>query len=69
MLSKLVENQCKIRRKVTVTFEGNKQIVFPSTKDCAAFFGFKKGWLQNRIRKNGCVFNYKNYLIEVEERG
>ena len=42
----LIESQCKIRRKVTVTFEGNKQIVFPSMKDCAEFFGFKK--------KDGC---------------
>ena len=65
----LVESQCKIRRKVTATFEDNKQIVFSSMKNCAEFFGFKKGWLQNRIRKHGCVFNYKNYLIEVEERG
>lgn len=65
----LVENQCKIRRKVTVTFEGNKQIVFQSMKDCAAFFGFKKGWLQNRIRKYGCTFNFQDYLIEVHERG
>ena len=64
----LVENQCKIRRKVTMTFEGNKQIVFPSMKDCAAFFGYKKGWLQNKIRKHGCTFRFKDYLIEVQER-
>jgi hypothetical protein len=65
----LVENQCKIRRKVILTFEGNKQILFSTMKDCAEFFGFKKGWLQNRIRKYGCVFNYKNYEIAVQERG
>ena len=64
----LVESQCKIRR--TVIIKNDDYIVkFDSMKDCAEFFGFKKGWLQNRIRKHGCVFNYDGWLIEVEERG
>lgn len=64
----LVASQCKIRRKVTITND-ERTIKFESMKDCAEFFGFKKGWLQNRIRKHGCTFNYQNWLIEVEERG
>ena len=64
----LIDNQCKIRRKVTVK-QGEHIILFNTMKDCAAFFGFKKGWLQNQIRKHGCTFNYKSYEIEVHERG
>jgi len=64
----LVENRCKIRRKVIVTFEGNKQIIFPSMKNCAKFFGYKQGWLHNKIRKFGCTFEFRGYLIEVQER-
>ena len=64
----LVKNQCKITRKVTVKYN-EKIIIFETMKDCAAYFGFKKGWLQNRIRKHGCMFNYKGYEIEVHERG
>lgn len=63
----LVENQCKITRKVTVKYN-EKIIIFETMKDCAAYFGFKKGWLQNRIRRHGCTFNYKGYEIEVHER-
>ena len=63
----LVESQCKIRRSVTVK-RGEKIVTFKTMKDCAAFFGFKKGWLQNQIRKHGCNFNYKGYVIEVHER-
>lgn len=64
----LMESQCKIRRKVTVK-RGEHIILFDTMKDCATFFGFKKGWLQNQIRKHGCIFNYKDYEIEVHERG
>lgn len=64
----LVESQCKIRRKVTVT-QGEHIILFDTMEGCAAYFGFKKGWLQNRIRKHGCKFNYSDCLIEVHERG
>lgn len=63
----LMPSQCKIRRKVIVKY-GEKIIVFETMKDCAAFFGFKKGWLQNRIRKHGLAFDYKDYHIEVSER-
>ena len=65
--SGLVKNQCKICRKVIVK-HGEKIIMFETMKDCAAFFGFKKGWLHNRIRKHGLTFNYKEYEIEVSER-
>lgn len=64
----LVESQCKIRRKVTVK-HGEHIILFDTMKDCAAFFGFKKGWLHNQIRKHGCTFNYSKYNIEVHGRG
>lgn len=64
----LIESQCKIRRKVTVK-QGEHIILFDTMEDCAAFFGFKKGWLHNQIRKHGCIFNYKGYEIEVHGRG
>ena len=64
----LMESQCKIRRKVTVK-QGEHIILFDTMKDCATFFGFKKGWLQGQIRKHGCKFNYKGYKIEVHGRG
>ena len=63
----LMPSQCKIRRSVTVKC-GEKIVTFETMKDCAAFFGFKKGWLHNRIRKHGCTFNYGEYEIEVHER-
>lgn len=64
----LVESQCKIRRKVTVK-QGEHIILFDTMKDCSEFFGFKKSWLHNQIRKHGCTFKYGNYLIEVHGRG
>lgn len=64
----LVENQCKIRRKVTIR-QGEHIILFDTMKDCAAFFGFKRGWLHNQIRKHGCIFDYRGYEIEVHGRG
>ena len=63
----LVESQCKIRRKVTIK-KGEHIALFDTMQDCCRFFGFKKGWLQNQIRKHGCIFNYKEYSIEVHER-
>ena len=63
----LMPSQCKIRRSVTVKC-GEKITTFETMKDCAEFFGFKKGWLQNQIRKHGCTFNYGEYEIKVHER-
>ena len=63
----LVKNQCKICRKVTVKYD-EKIVIFETMKDCAEFFGFKRSWLQNRIKKHGLIFNYKGYVIEVSER-
>lgn len=64
----LVESQCKIRRKVTVTGHDHKY-VFDSMLDCASFFGFNKGWLSGRLRRNGNTFDYNGYVITVGERG
>jgi hypothetical protein len=64
----LVKNQCKICRKVIVKRD-EKTVLFETMKDCCAFFGFKKGWLHNLIRKHGLTFIYDGYLIEVSERG
>ena len=64
----LVENQCKICRKVIVKRD-EKIITFDTMKDCAEFFGFKKGWLQNYVRKYGLNFSYKGYEIKINERG
>ena len=63
----LMPSQCKIRRSVTVKC-GEKITTFETMKDCAKFFGFKKGWMQNRIRKHGLTFSYNGYEIEVSER-
>lgn len=64
----LVENQCKIRRSVII--KNNLWVIkFDSMSECAKFFGFKKGWLQNRIRKHGLNFDYGGYHITVAERG
>lgn len=65
----LVKSQCKIRRAVIVTDSDNHKIKFDSMKDCALFFGFKRGWVHNKIRKLGTVFYYQSYLIEVQGRG
>lgn len=63
----LIENQCKICRKVTIKCE-EKIVVFDTMKDCATFFGFQKGWLQNQIRRHGLTFTYGKYEINVSER-
>lgn len=64
----LVKNQCKICRKVIVKRD-EKIVTFETMSDCAKFFGFKKCWLHNRIRKHGLTFSYKGYEITVSERG
>ena len=64
----LIKNQCKICRKVIVKRD-EKIITFDTMKDCAEFFGFKKGWLQNYVRKYGLNFSYKGYEIKINERG
>ena len=66
----LMESQCKIRRKCVVFNTLKPEVIFfDSMKDCCEFFGYKKGWLQNRLRKSGTPFvKYRNYLIEVRER-
>ena len=63
----LIENQCKIRRYVKISKDGETK-EFTSMKDCASFFGFKKGWLHNRIRKHGNTFLFNDYKIEVGGR-
>lgn len=63
----LVECQCKIRRNVIITNDDETK-TFKTMKDCAAFFGFKKGWLQNKIRKYGTTFNYDKFIIKVGAR-
>ena len=65
----LVENQCRIMRKVKVITPCNKVIEFNNMKQCCEFFGYKKAWLQNRIRKYGLEFDYKNHKIKVFNRG
>ena len=54
---------------IKVTIKCDEHIItFDTMTDCAAFFGFKKGWLQNRIRKHGCTFTYKDYVINVHRK-
>ena len=64
----LSSDWCKIKRKVTVK-QGEHIILFETMKDCSAFFGFKKAWLNGQIRKHGCTFSYKGYEIHVHGRG
>lgn len=64
----LVESQCKIRRKVTVTFEGNKELIFNDMKSCCDFFKHTKCWLGNYIKKHGNPCRYGEYTICVSER-
>lgn len=63
----LIKNQCKICRQVIVKHD-EKIILFETMKDCAAYFGFKKSWLQGQIRKHGLTFVYKDHEITVSER-
>jgi hypothetical protein len=63
----LSSDWCKIKRKVEIK-RGEHIISFDTMKDCAEFFGFKKGWLHNQIRKHGCTFDYNGYEINVHER-
>lgn len=55
---KLINSQCKIRRKVIISKE-EKIIQFEDMKSCCNYFGFTKCWLGNYMRKNGnpCVYN------------
>ncbi len=57
-----------VPRKVTIKC-GEHITTFDTMKDCANFFGFKKCWLTNQIRKHGCIFNYGEYEIEVHGKG
>lgn len=63
----LAPDWCRIKRPVTIR-KDNEILHFETMKDCAEFFGFKKGWVQNRIRKHGCKFYYDGYEIIVSER-
>ena len=64
----LIESQCKIRRKVTIQNDQGT-VTFSSMLECEKFFGFKKGWLQPKIRKHGLCFSYGGYQITIGERG
>lgn len=60
---------CCIKRSVIVETPLNWKIEFSTMKSVAAFFGFKKSWLHNRIRRCGKEFSYQGYTISVNERG
>ncbi|EJQ44003.1 hypothetical protein IEQ_04790 [Bacillus cereus BAG6X1-2] len=63
----MIANQCKITREVVIKRAGTT-IIFESMKGCASFFGYKKGWLHNKIRKYGNKFEFLGYQISVKER-
>ena len=66
----LVENQCKIRRKVFVTDTlWGKTISFDTMQKCCEYFGFTKSWLGNYIRNHGNPCEYRGYEIYVSKRG
>lgn len=63
----LVNNQCKIRRKVWVT-KGNETLEFSDMSKCCLYFGFTKCWLGNYSRKNGNPCKYLDYIIRIGDR-
>ena len=63
----LVNNQCKIRRKVHIV--GNDiDKVFSTIQESCKFFGYSKSWLGNYSRKHGNPCNYKGYNITIGGR-
>lgn len=46
---------------VIVDERGKSPISFETMRDCEKYFGFKKGWLQNKVKKCGCDFWYSDY--------
>lgn len=63
----LVENQCKVRRKVLISTINGNEILFNSIKDCAAYFNRDRSWLYSCINRHGNEFTYNNYKIKVEK--
>lgn len=63
----LTKQVCSIQRPVIVTRNNNEKW-FESMKSCAEFFGYKKSWLHNLIRRFGNPFEFKGYKFYVEER-
>ena len=63
----LIESQCKIRRKVTIS-NSDQNITFNSMKECASFFGFKKSWLHDRLYRFGNDFSFNGYSFHIHER-
>lgn len=64
----LVESQCKIIRKVTITHDSGLYVELPSMAACCEYFGFTKCWLGNYLRKHGNPCRYGKYIICVSER-
>lgn len=54
-----------ITKAVKVTNDKGKVILFETMNDVNKYFGFKKCWIHNRIRKYGEMFEYKKHLVEV----
>lgn len=65
----LMESQCKIIRKVTVTHTSGYHREFPSMVECCKFFGRSKCWLCNYTQKHGNPCRYGKFTICVSERG
>lgn len=63
-----VINQCKICRKAVISYEDGKNIEFDTLKNLALYFGYKRGWAFNRMRKYGNIFYEQNAMITIEER-
>lgn len=52
-------------KKVNVLTPNGEKLIFNTMNDVNKYFGFKKCWIHNRLRKHGNNFKYKNHLIEV----
>jgi hypothetical protein len=57
-------NGWKKKVKITNRITGDIFIV-DSKRDANRYFGFKKSWIDNRLRKQGNPFTYNNFIVEV----
>lgn len=65
----LIESQCKIRRKVKmIDLKHEQTFDFSTMVECCEFFGFRKCWLGNYIKRHGNPCRYGEFEIHVSER-
>lgn len=55
-------------KRVKVLTPKGKEITFTTMNDVNKYFGFKKGWIHNKLRKYGNEFDYTGHLVKVMNR-